>query len=419
MAFANRRAGFRLYRTHSCGLVLLAAGTVLLSGCGNFFSCEGKASCPTTCVASSTVTCPPTGGSGTGTGSGTGSGSSVDYVYIANSATAATSLDGYNVSSGALTVATDAPFPLTYVPTSAVITPSDSFMYIASDAALNTANPGEGFIFGYSIGTGGALTTLGGGDPQVDENDSALAISPDGQWLFTLPDVALTINEYPINASTGALGQLASDYPLSSAPTGTITPVSLAVAPSGEYFAAALATGGANVYPFDTTTGTLPTGQSGVVINPGNSASGIYALAFDNNNFLYCVGTAGLQVFSVTSGATVTLVKTYPVGNGPRSIVINSDSTYLYVGNDTDSTISGYSIGTNAALTALAGSPYAAPSSVDALAIDSTGKYVIASGYNASSGIQLYTIGSAGALTPTASAGDGTAGVPSAIAATH
>jgi 6-phosphogluconolactonase len=414
MAFANRRAGFRLYRTHSCALVLLAAGTVLLSGCGNFFSCEGKADCPAACVASSTVTCPPTGGTGTGSGTGTG----VDYVYVANSATAATSLDGYNVSSGALTVATSAPFPLTYVPTSAAITPANTFMYISSDAALNTANPGEGFIFGYSIGTGGALTTIGDA-PQIDENDSALAISPDGQWLFTLPDDALTINEYPINASTGDLGTLENDYPLSSAPTGAITPVSIAVAPSGEYFAAALATGGANVYPFDTTTGSLPANQSGVVINPGNAASGIYAVAFDSNNFLYCVGTAGLQVFTVSSGATVTLLKTYPVGNGPRSIVINSASTYLYVGNDTDSTISGYSIGTNAALTALAGSPYTAPTSVDALAIDSTGKYVIASGYNATSGIQLYTIGSAGALTPTASAADGTAGVPSAIAATH
>jgi 6-phosphogluconolactonase len=391
--------------------MLLVAATVMLSGCGNFFSCEGKADCPVACVASSTVTCPPAGGNGSGSG--------VDYVYVANSASAATSLDGYNVSSGALTVATDAPFPLTFVPTSAAITPANHFMYIASDAALNTTNPGEGFVFGYSIGAGGALTTLGGGDPQIDENDSSLAISPDGQWLFTLPEVALTINEYQINTSTGALGQLASDYPLSSAPSGTITPVSLAVAPSGEYLAAALATGGANVYPFDTTTGTLPTGQSGVVINPGNAAVGIYAVAFDNNNFLYCVGTAGLQVFSVSAGATVTLVKTYPVGNGPRSIVINSTSTYVYVGNETDSTISGYSIGTNGALTALAGSPYAAPSSVGALAIDSTGKYVIASGYNATSGIQLYTIGSAGALTPTASVGDGTAGVPSAIAATH
>ena len=413
MAFANRRAGFRLYRTHSCVLVLLAAGTVLLSGCGNFFSCEGKASCPTTCVASSTVTCPPTGGSGTGTGSG------VDYVYVANSATAATSLDGYNVSSGALTSVTDAPFPLTFVPTSAVITPANTFMYIASDAALNTTNPGEGFIYGYSIGTGGALSILGGGSPQIGENDAALAVSPDGQWLFTLPDDALTINEYPINASTGALGTLENDYPLSSAPTGSITPLSVAVAPSGEYFAAALATGGANVYPFDTTTGGVPANQSGVVINPGNAASGIYAVAFDSNNFLYCVGTAGLQVFTVSSGATVTLLKTYPVGNGPRSIVINSGSTYLYVANNTDSTISGYSIGTNAALTALAGSPYTAPTSVDALAIDSTGKYLIASGYNATSGIQLYTIGSAGALTPTASAADGTADIPSAIAATH
>jgi 6-phosphogluconolactonase (cycloisomerase 2 family) len=343
----------------------------------------------------------------------------VDYVYVANSATAATSLDGYNVSSGALTSVTDAPFPLTFVPTSAVITPANTFMYIASDAALNTTNPGEGFIYGYSIGTGGALSILGGGSPQIGENDAALAVSPDGQWLFTLPDAALTINEYPINASTGALGQLENDYPLSSAPTGSITPLSVAVAPSGEYFAAALATGGANVYPFDTTTGGVPANQSGVVINPGNAASGIYAVAFDSNNFLYCVGTAGLQVFTVSSGATVTLLKTYPVGNGPRSIVINSGSTYLYVANNTDSTISGYSIGTNAALTALAGSPYTAPTSVDALAIDSTGKYLIASGYNATSGIQLYTIGSAGALTPTASAADGTADIPSAIAATH
>lgn len=407
MASANRRAGFRLYGTHACALVLLSAGTVLLGGCGNFFSCEGKTSCPATCVASSTVTCPPTGGSGT------------DYAYVANSATGSTYLDGYDLSSGALTVVTGTPTNLDYTPNSAVITPADTFMYIASDASLNTANPGEGFIYGYSIGTGGALSILGGGSPQVGENDVALAVSPDGQWLFALPQDGLTINEYPINTSTGALSSLQFPFDLSSAPTGSITSLSVAVAPSGEYIAAALATGGANVFPFDTTNGSQTANQIGVVINPGSAAAGIYALAFDSNNYLYCVGTAGLQVFSVTSGATVTLIKTYPVGNGPRSIVINSGSTYVYVANNTDSTISGYSIGTNAALTALAGSPYTAPTSVDALAFDSTGKYLIASGYNASSGIQLYTIGSAGALTSTASAGTGTAGVPSAIAATH
>jgi 6-phosphogluconolactonase (cycloisomerase 2 family) len=406
MASANRRAEFHRYSTQACALILLSALTVLLSGCGSFFTCEGKSDCPTTCVASSTVTCPATG---------TG-----DYAYVANSATGSTTIDEYTLSSGALTAATDATQNLTYTPISMVVNPADTFMYVASDASLNTTNPGDGYIYGYSIGTGGALSILGGGDAQIGENDAALAVSPDGKWLFTLPEAALTINEYPINSSTGALTALENDYPLTSAPTGSITPLSIAVAPSGEYFAAAFATGGANVFPFDTTTGAMPTGQNPVGIYPGSAASGIYAVAFDSNNYLYCAGTAGLQVFSVSSGVTIALLKTYSVGNAPRSIAINSASTYVYVGNEADGTISAYSIGTGGALTAVSGSPFTGPATVSALAFDSTGKYLIASGYNASSGIQLFTIGSTGALTSAASAGTGTSTlIPGAIATTH
>ena len=77
------------------------------------------------------------------------------------------------------------------------------------------------------------MTLLGGG-PQINENDAALAVSPDGQWLFTLPTAALIINEYSANTTTGALGGLQNSYDLASAPTGSITPVSIAVAPSGK-----------------------------------------------------------------------------------------------------------------------------------------------------------------------------------------
>jgi 6-phosphogluconolactonase len=413
MLSMNRRSSVCLMNMRVCSLVVLSAVTVLLSGCGNFFSCEGKADCPTTCVASSTVTCPTGGGS-----------SSADYAYVANSATGSTFVDGYNLGSGTLT-AIGAPLNFDYSPTSMVVTPAGTFMYAASDASLNTTNPGEGFIYGYSIATDGALAILGGGNPQFSENDAALAVSPDGQWLFTLPTVQLgassgLINEYPINNSTGDLGATANSYDTVSAPTGTITSLSLAVAPSGEYFAAALATGGANVFSFDTTTGVGSANPAR--IEPGSASSGIYAVAFDSNNNLYCAGTAGLQVFPISSSGAIasTPVGTYSLGNGPRSIVINSASTYVYVGNETDSTISAYSIGTGGVLTAVSGSPFAGPTSVNALAIDSTGKYLIASGYNASSGIQLYTIGSTGALSSTASAGTGTSNViPGAIAATR
>jgi 6-phosphogluconolactonase (cycloisomerase 2 family) len=401
MPSMNRRSSVCLMNMRVCSLVLLSAVTVLLSGCGNFFSCEGKADCPTTCVASSTVTC-PTGGTGSSTD---------DFAYVANSASGSTFVDGYNLGSGTLT-AIGAPFSFDYSPISMVVTPADTFMYAASDT---------GEIFGYSIVTGGALSILDGGSPQIGENDAALAVSPDGQWLLTLPTAGL-INVYSINTSTGAAGATtAYSYPLASASsTGSAVPISLAVAPSGDYVAAALETGGANVFSFATATGGPVAGQIPGGIDPGSAASGIYAVAFDSNNDLYCAGTAGLQVFSVSSNANnvnVTILKTYSLGNEPRSIVTNG--TYVYVGNEGDSTISAYSIGTGGALTAVAGSPFTAPTSVGALAIDSTGKYLIASGYNASSGIQLYTIGSAGSLSPTASAGSGTSGVPSAIAATR
>jgi 6-phosphogluconolactonase (cycloisomerase 2 family) len=409
MASANRRAGFHLYRTHACAFILLSAATALLGGCGNFFSCEGKTSCPSTCVASSTVTCPTTG-----TGSGSGAGSSTDdFAYVANSATSSSNINDYNLGSGTLTAATDATQNLTYSPVSMVVTPADTFLYAASDPNISTGN-----IYAYSIGTGGALTVLGGGNAQIEENDAALAVSPDGQWLFTLPTDGVQVNVYPINTSTGALSQLAGFYGLVSAPTGAITPVSISVAPTGEYFAAALATGGANVYSFDTTTG--PQGGTPVTINPGSSASGIYALAFDSSNNLYCAGTAGLEVFSISSAGAVTPLKTYSLGNAPRSIAINSTSTYVFVGNESDGTISAFSIGTGGVLTPVSGSPFTGPTLVNSLAIDSTGAYLIASGYNATTGIQLFSIGTTGALSSVGTAATGTSNlIPGAIAATH
>ena len=412
MAPAPRRITPHRVSAHLCALALLSAATLLLSSCGSFFTCEGKPSCPTTCVASSTVTCPPTGST------------TVDYAYVANSSTSTNDVNAYNLSAGTLTNVTGAPFAFNFSPSALVANQANTFLYAATDPALST-----GYIYGYSIGTGGSLSILGGGKPQILENDAALALSPDGQWLFTLPSAALIINEYPISASTGALSGAQASFSLSSAPTGTITPLSLAVAPTGQYFAAALGTGGVNVYPFDTATGAIPTGQSGVGINPGSNQIGYYAVAFDTSNYLYGVNTNGLTVFSLTAGAPVgvTALKTYPLGAEPRSIAIASTttasvttSTFVYVGNKSDGTISAYSIATGGVLTAVPGSPFTAPPSVSALAIDSTGKYLIASGYDATAGIELYSIGSTGALTSAATAPSGTSlNIPSVIATTH
>ena len=409
MLSIDRCTQLRPSRVQLSSLLLLSAVAMLLSGCGNFFSCEGKADCPATGSTGSTGS--------TGATASTGS-TSVDYAYVANSASGSTYANGYSLSSGALTAITGSPFSLGFTPTAAVVTPANTFVYMATDAALNS---NMGYLYGYSIGTGGALSILSSGTALASENITALAVSPDGQWLFCLDDDpgTETLEEYGINSSTGAL-TYETTYGVSGAANATIIPTSVTVAPSGDYVAIALGTAGVETFTFDTTSGVA---TANTVITPANAATGIYAVAADANDYLYAAGTAGLQVFSATTAGTPTLLNTYTTGNGARSLAINSTSTCVYVGNETDSTISGYSIGTDAALTALSGSPYTAPTSINSLAIDSSGANLIASGYNATSGIQLYAIGATGGLTASASAASGTStfalGVSAPVAATH
>ena len=401
MLSMNWCTGFSRYCLPGSSLVLLLAATQLLSGCGTFFRCDGKPSCPAT--------------PGTGTGSGTGS-SSVDYAYVANSATGSTSINGYTLASGSLVATTGSPFALGFSPSAMVVTPANTYLYMASDAALNTVNPGVGNIYGYSIGTGGALSTLPIGDPLENESATSIAISPDGQWLFALNTDTLSLEEYSITSTTGLLTTYTS-YPITGALAQPVTPASVKVAPNGNYIVVSLGTAGAETFSFNTTTGMATFSTQ---ISPPVAASGIFAAAFDSNGYLYCVGTSGLQVFSTATSGGQTFMKTYATGRGARSIVINTASTYLYVGNESDGTISGYAIGTSGALTALTGSPYTAPTLVNVLARDSTSAYIIASGYNATSGIQLYSIGSTGALKASGSAGSGILpAIPGAIAATH
>jgi 6-phosphogluconolactonase (cycloisomerase 2 family) len=321
-------------------------------------------------------------------------------------------MNGYNLAGGALTATANSPFSLGFTPTSMAITPAGTFLYVATDSNLTQ---GVGYIYGYALSTGGALSILSSGTPLVSENVTSLSISPDGNWLFCLDSNGLTLEEYSINYSTGAL-TFANTYGITGATNGIITPSSVKVAPTGEFVTVALGTGGAETFAFDTSTGVA---TPATLISPVDTAIGIYAVGADSNNYLYCAGTAGLQVFAVSAVGTASLVKTYPTGNGANSVAVNSTSTYIYVGNEADSTITGYSIGKNGVLTAITGSPFTAPANVSALGFDSTGAYLLATGYNTISGTQLFTLGTTGALTSSASAGTGvTNGIPAALATT-
>jgi len=390
MALAARRT------TPPLLAALLAGLSLALTGCNGFFVYPGSSS-----------------------SSSTGSG---DYAYVSNSASGSNYINGYSVSGGSLVATTGSPYSLGFVPSAMVVSIPNTYLYVAS-----SSSGGAGEIYGYSIGTGGALTILNNSLGLEAENSSALAVSPDGQWLFSLNSDGLSMEEYKISTSTGLL-TAEGNYPITASAGGIVTPNAIKVAPSGNYIACALGTAGVDVFSFATSTGVAS--SSAAVIPPLNAADGFYSVAIDSSNNLFLAGTSGLVDYTVVANSngsvTATLASSssgYSLGTGNNSITVSKNGSYVFAGSQnggTGSTIYAYSIGTGAALTAVTGSPFNAPTDIAALGYDNTGNYLLGIGYSATSGTQLYTIGSAGVLTSSGSAASGTTlTIPAVIALTH
>lgn len=382
---------------------------LLLSGCQGFFVCEGKASCPS---------------SGSGSGSGSG-----DYVYVSNAASGSTYLAGYDLSDGKLTALSNFPYPLGYVPVALSVAPSNKYLYAATLPGVT--NPG---IYQYTIGSDGSLS---GGSLLITEAVSSMDISPDGNYLFVVDTDGLTMNEYSVVTSTGALS-LIGPFSLPNTtgatcvlPAGSSLPASqsctVKVAPGGAFVVVAMGTAGDAIFPYSSSSGI--TGTNTFIPSGTTSASptGDYSVAMDKNNYAYVARTNVLAVYSIASNgaATQQFTQSYTSGTVPRSVTLSYDpttgvSSYVYTANEGASTISGFTIGSTGGLTQLGGSPFAAPANVSALGVDNTGKYLVAAGYDGTSGVELYSLGSSGTLSLADKAGSGTStAYPAILALTH
>ncbi len=385
------------------GMGVVLAGLVLLTGCKGFF--------------------PPLDDGGGTTPVNTG-----DYVYVASAYTAATTpiytLAGFSIGTGTLTALSGFPLTLPFAPATVVVNPANNLLYVA----------GAGVVYGYTISASGALTAIQSSTNSValvNANIVSMDISPDGQWLVAIdaePSI-VTIDEYQIG-STGQL-TLASGATYALQGGAVIAPSSIRVAPSGNYVATALGTGGDVLFSFNTTSGAL---SPVVQVNTLSSQSADQALTFDSAaSTLYVVrsgNAGGVYPYAIgtdgTGATTLTQVTGAPfaTGSGPFSVVIDATGNYLYVGNRTGNTISGFSIGTGGVLTALAGSPFASGTTVNALGVDNSGKYLLstASGGNPDLKMFSYDATTLGKLDAAASASTGDPSEPAgalALALTH
>lgn len=265
------------------------------------------------------------------------------------------------------------------------------------------SNPAGSVINAYTIGSSGALT---GGTAAATQIVTAMAISPDGDYLYALDltSAGSVLDVYSI-ASNGALTPAsATGYVLPLLGTSTSS-ASIAVGPTGSnYLVVTLGTAGDVIVPLANDQLNIANITPQTITFSGQNAATTAdsGVAIDSNNNVYFARTGTIAVYSVAADGSKWTAVTNTAANsatglGDRAMLLTG--SYLYTANSTDGTISGFSFTSAGVLTPLTGSPYTAPPGVNALGVDNTGKYVIASGYSSSAGTKLYTIGSAGALT--------------------
>ena len=309
---------------------------------------------------------------------GTGT-AATNYAFVANAG--ANTVSGFGISTaGVLAALSGSPLTLQLPPTALVVSRDNKFLWVGTVSA----------IYGYSIASDGTLTALSSGNAIANAICSDMQVSPDGKWLMVLSGSGDSIALFSVNTD-GTLSP-GPNSGIGFTARGTVIPRQLRIAPSGAFVVAAMGTAGELVFSFNTTTGalalltqTLPpdtTSDNGIAID--STSTYLYEARSGSN--------PGLVVNTVGSNGnlTPTTTTTYAAGSQPYAVVLDNSNKYAYVANRTDGTISGYSIGTNAALTAIAGSPFSSGVAVQSLGADSTGKWLLAASYNGAPDLSLY-----------------------------
>ncbi len=330
-----------------------------------------------------------------------GGSNSGNYVYEANSSTGM--LAGYVVGTGTLTAVSGSPYSLGFTPISMVVNPADSIVFVAGTSG------GSGFIATYSIGSGGALTLLQSNNVG-SAAEVAMDVSPDGQWLLGLDATGVTtgivtVDEYAINSSTGGLtlGTGASyQVPGVGTTTGTVNPTGIKFASNGQLVFVSLGTAGELDFTFNTASGSglLTSSQSAFLANGSGFSDNALTIS-PSGTYLYVArsGPNGGLLMDTITGSSGSLTIGTPIAAGTQPFSVAANSTNVYVanrGSSSNTAISGYSVSSSGAVAAL--SSYAGGSSVTALALDKSGKYLLAAANGASPDLWMYSFDTSGNL---------------------
>ncbi len=162
------------------------------------------------------------------------------------------------------------------VPTAVNVLASGAYVYVA--AYDSSVTPSAGYVFGFSVGSGGVLTAVPGSPFAAGDQPSAIASNATNSYVYVTDAVRGDVLGYSVSTA-GALNTLSgSPYPAGNDPTGVV------VDPTYAYAYVSNAT--------DATV-TAYSMSSGVLTRIGSYATGLQPVALgidpSTNHFLFTV----------------------------------------------------------------------------------------------------------------------------------
>ena len=265
------------------------------------------------------------------------------FVYVANEGS--NNVSAYSLGAhGFLTPVPGSPFKAGIGgPLSVAVDPTGKFAYLVDHVS----------VLAYAIGTNGALTPIPDSPFAAGKGPNSVAVDPTGKFVYVANLFSVDISAYHIRAGGGL-------KPVTGSPFPTQHHVwALAVDPTGKF---------------------------------------VYTANVHHND---------LSAYSIGADGALKLVPGSPFAAGPepKSIAVDPSGKFVYVGNSGDinfnhSSVSGYSIGADGALTPVPGSPFTNEiSSPESVTVDPTGRFAYVGNLSFNSDIRAYSIGANGELT--------------------
>ena len=330
-------------------------------------------------------------------------------------------------SNGALAALTPASVPCEMRANSLAVDPSGKYLYVVNERGATSASYGS--ISQYTIGADGALAPLTPATIATDYGPSDIAVHPSGKYAYAITYYyplggmkVRSVAQYTI----GADGTLTPMAPGAVAITGS-NPQFIAIHPSGNFLYVSDGSGVVDQYTIDATTGALSAMTPATAPFPfptaGHTAfaitvhpSGKWAYVTD-----YYGGIAEYTV-DATSGALSPLAQTKAVGTMFQCaawIAVDPSGKYAYTANcaSTSEAISQFTVGADGTLAAMTPASVAGASAGTNIQVDPSGTHLyMTSGESGSGNVVLqFSISANGALAPMTPATVTVGGSPNAL----